>query len=84
MPDPTPLPPTREPSASSGEVPVRTATFLQTARAVLWSFFGVRRRREFEKDVRLNPVHVVIMGLIAGAIFVLTLVGLVSLIVGNV
>ena len=29
---------------------MRTATFLQTARAVLWSFFGVRRRREFERS----------------------------------
>jgi Protein of unknown function (DUF2970) len=46
-------------------------TFLQTVRAVAWSFFGVRRRAEYEQDVqRLNPVHLVIAGVAGAALFV--------------
>lgn len=60
----------------------RKAGFLQTMRAVLWSFFGVRRRSGYEQDAQqLNPVHVVIAGIIAAAIFVLTLVMVVRFVV---
>jgi hypothetical protein len=52
----------------------RDAGFLETVRAVLWSFFGVRRRSGYERDAaRLNPVHVIIAGLAAAALFVLAL-----------
>lgn len=52
----------------------RKAGFLQTMRAVLWSFFGVRKRAGYEQDAtELNPVHVIIAGIIAAAVFVLVL-----------
>ena len=51
------------------------AGFLDTVRAVLWSFFGVRGKSDYERDAaRLNPVHVIIAGVIAAALFVLTLI----------
>lgn len=57
----------------------RKGSFLQTLRAVAWSFFGVRKSAEHAKDVgQLNPVHVVIAGLVAGVLFVLALVLLVK------
>jgi hypothetical protein len=50
-------------------------TFVQTLRAVAWSFFGVRKRTEYERDVhRLDPVHVIIAGLAGAALFVVALV----------
>jgi hypothetical protein len=53
----------------------RKAGFLATLRAVLWSFFGVRRKSDYERDAaQLNPVHVIIAGVIAAAVFVLTLI----------
>ena len=56
----------------------RKGSFWQTLRAVAWSFFGVRRSKDYEKDVdKLNPVHVVIAGVIGAAIFVAVLVLLV-------
>ena len=59
-----------------------SAGFLPTMRAVLWSVFGVRRRSEYEKDsVRLNPVYVIIAGIGAAALFVLTLVLVVRVVV---
>ncbi len=57
----------------------RKGSFLQTMRAVAWSFFGIRKGSEYEKDVgQLNPVHVIIAGLLGAALFVLALVTLVS------
>jgi len=57
------------------------ATPLQVARAVFWSFFGVRKRAEYEKDaVALTLQQVVTAGIIGGVIFVLSLVMLVRFI----
>ena len=62
----------------------RKATPLQTMRAVAWSFFGIRRSKDYEQDVaKLNPVHVIIAGLLGAAIFVGSLVLLVQWIVGS-
>lgn len=57
------------------QVHKRPASFLATMKAVFWSFFGVRKRRDYEQDAaNLNPVHVIIAGLIGAAIFIGVLV----------
>jgi len=62
----------------------RPASVAQTFKAVAWSFFGVRQASQYEKDLaRLNPVHVVVAGVIAAAVFVLALVVLVKWVVGS-
>jgi hypothetical protein len=54
-----------------GQPPPRQASFGATMKAVFWSFFGVRKRRDYEHDAaNLNPVHVIIGGLIGVAIFI--------------
>ena len=61
----------------------RRATLGQTARAVFWSFFGVRKRAHYEADsAQLNPVHVIIMGVVGAAIFVVVLLLIVRWVVG--
>jgi len=66
----------------AAEVPLRDATMLQTVKAVLWSFFGVRRRAAYEQDaLRLKPVHVIFAGLIAAAVFVFVLIAVVRTVV---
>ena len=58
--------------------------FWRIVRAVSWSFFGVRRGDEYQKDVqRLKPVHVVVGGLVGGVLFVLALVALVKWVIGS-
>jgi hypothetical protein len=53
----------------------RKAGFGETMTAVFWSFFGVRKRSDQERDAaRLNPVHVVIAAVLSAAIFVLVLI----------
>jgi hypothetical protein len=57
----------------------RKGSFLQTLRAVAWSFFGVRKSADYEKDVnQLNPVHVIIAGVIAAVLFIVLLLVLVN------
>jgi len=62
----------------------RKMSFVVTAKAVLWSFFGVRKKSGFEEDAqKLNPLHVVIAGVIAAVLFVLTLLTLVKIVVAK-
>lgn len=62
----------------------RRGSFAQTMRAVAWSFFGVRRSREYEQDVsKLNPVHVIVAGVLGAALFIVALVLLVRWVVGS-
>ena len=45
---------------------------LKAALAVFWSFFGVRKRRDYDADAQnLTPVQIVMAGLFGGVVFVL-------------
>jgi len=62
----------------------RPLSFGQTMLAVFWSFFGVRRSRDMGADVaKLNPVHLLIGGILGAALFVVALVLLVGWVVGS-
>ncbi len=57
------------------EEPSPRASFGRTLRTVLWSFFGVRKSSDHARDTAgINPVHVIVAGLLATAIFVLVLI----------
>ena len=57
----------------------RKGSFPQTMKAVAWSFFGVRKSSDYEKDVsQLNPVHVVIAGVLGAVLFIIALLTLVD------
>jgi len=62
----------------------RRGGFWATVKAVLWAFFGVRRRRDYQEDAAsLDPKAVIVAGLVGGVLFVLVLVMVVRLVVGN-
>ncbi|GAA5236575.1 DUF2970 domain-containing protein [Verticiella sediminum] len=66
------------------EAPPPKAGFWRTMRAVLWSFLGVRRNRGYEDDARqLNPVYVILAGLLAAAAFVAALIVIVRMVVAH-
>lgn len=53
---------------------------LKAALAVFWSFFGVRKRRDYDADAQnLTPAQIIIAGLIGAALFVMTMLLLVYL-----
>jgi len=71
-------------TAMGSEQTPKSASPLQLAKAVLWSFLGIRARAAHESDLtQLKPAQVIIAGLIGAAIFVLSLVLLVRFIVGS-
>ncbi len=66
------------------QVTQRKISFAATLKAVFWSFFGVRKRQDYEKDAaQLNPVHVIIAGLIGAALFITVLVFIVKMVVST-
>ena len=62
----------------------RKGSLVRTFSAVAWSFFGVRKSAEYEKDVaQLNPVHVILAGVVAAAVFVVGLLLLVKWVISS-
>jgi hypothetical protein len=73
-----------QPGADLKHAAARKGSLVQTFKAVAWSFFGVRKASEYEKDVsQLNPIHVIVAGVVAALLFVLALVALVQWVVGS-
>jgi hypothetical protein len=66
------------------KVTQRKASFGATLKAVFWSFLGIRKKSDYEKDAQqLNPVHVIIAGVIGAMIFIATLLLIVKSVVGK-
>jgi hypothetical protein len=63
------------------ELALRKASFLETLKAVLSGFIGVRRRADAER-VRLDPVHLVILAVIGVVLFIFTIRTIVRIVVG--
>ena len=62
----------------------RKPSFLYSLKAVLWSFVGLRRKSDFDQDTgKLSPIHVIVAGLIAAAVFIGILVAVVALVVSQ-
>jgi hypothetical protein len=57
------------------------SSFLRLLKAVFWSFFGVRRRRDLESDASLNPLHLIAAGVIGAALFIAVLLVVVRAVV---
>ena len=57
----------------------RKLNFFQTLKAIAWAMFGVRKGSGYQEYMaKLNPVHLVIAGLLFGVIFVTSLVTIVG------
>ena len=53
----------------------RKLSFFQTLKAVLWALFGVRKGTGYQDDIaKLNPVHLIVAGILLAVIFVVSLV----------
>ena len=62
----------------------RKGSIFRTVKAVMWSFVGLRARGDYEQDVaQLNPVHIVVVGLVGVFVFVGSLIGLATWVVGK-
>jgi hypothetical protein len=72
------------PKSGLREAVARKGSFWRTLLAVAWSFFGVRRSKDLEQDVgQLNPVHLIIAGVLGAVLFVIALVALASWVISS-
>jgi hypothetical protein len=63
-----------QPADQSQSLLQRKPSLWTTLSAVLWSFLGVRRQQDFQDDVgRLNPFHIIAVGIAACFVFVIAL-----------
>lgn len=64
--------------------PQKKASFLYSMRAVIWSFFGLRRKSDFDQDEgKLNPLHIIIAALIGVVLFIGLLISIVKFVVSK-
>ena len=56
----------------------------RTFQAVAWSFLGVRKGSEFDKDIaQINPLHIIAVGLVSTFLFVIGLIVFVNWVVAR-
>lgn len=61
----------------------RRGSFIGTVKAVLWGFLGVRRNADYQNDIaKLNPLHLMAVGVGMAFLFVLALILLVNWVAG--
>jgi hypothetical protein len=60
----------------------RKGSLWGTVMAVLWGFLGVRRNADYQNDIaKLNPIHIMVVGVLMAILFVLALMLLVNWVV---
>ena len=63
----------------------RNASLFATMKAIFWSFFGVRKGEHSRQDeAQLNPLHVVICGLLGALMLIVVLLVIVKIVLANV
>lgn len=62
-------------------IPAPKSSWLRTIKMVAWSFIGLRKGSEFEQDIKMNPLHIMAVGIVGAILFVLALVALVNWVV---
>jgi hypothetical protein len=61
-----------------------SASWLRSVKLVAWSFLGIRSRAGYQDDLaKVNPMHVVAVGLVGALLLVLGLIGLATWVVGK-
>jgi hypothetical protein len=59
-------------------------SLVRTIKTVAWSFLGIRKGSESREDMaRVNPFHIIGVGIVGAMIFVLGLVALVNWVVAK-
>jgi len=57
---------------------------LRSLKTVAWSFIGIRSRAGFEEDAaKVNPLHVLLAGVITVLVLVVSLIGVATWVVGK-
>jgi hypothetical protein len=70
--------------SETGGQPQAPVSFWRSVKVVAWSFLGVRSKSGYQQDLQsVNPLHVVVVGLVGVLILVAALMGLVNWVVSK-
>lgn len=59
-------------------------SLLQSLKFVAWSFIGIRSKKGYQEDLtKVNPIHLVAVGLLTALVIVIGLIGLVHWVVAK-
>jgi hypothetical protein len=62
----------------------KKSSFMQSMKAVMWGFLGVRKKSGLQEDIAsLSFVHIIIAGVVGALIFMTTLLLIVKLVVSQ-
>lgn len=62
----------------------RKSSLLHSVKLVAWSFLGIRSNKGYRDDlVKVNPLHVVLIGIIGALLLVVGLISLAKWVAGN-
>ena len=62
----------------------KRSSFLRSIKVVAWSFIGIRSSSGYRDDLaRVNPLHVVLVGIAGALLLIVGLMGLVGWVVGS-
>lgn len=55
---------------------------LRTIKIILWAFFGIRKREEFNEDIKIiNPITLIFVGIFLTLLFIIGLMLLIKYVV---
>ena len=84
MSEPRVPPPAAVPTEPPAAAPPAGSAFWRTLRMVGWGFLGVRRRSEYPRDLgQVNPLPIMLAGLVGVLLFVLLLLGIIRWVVSG-
>ena len=62
----------------------KSGSLLRSMKLVAWSMLGIRSRKGYQDDLaKVNPVHVLLVGLVSVLLLVVALIGLVNWVVAK-
>ncbi|WP_293661238.1 DUF2970 domain-containing protein [Rhodoferax sp. OV413] len=62
----------------------KKSSFLRSIKVVAWSFIGIRSSSGYRDDLaKVNPLHVVLVGIAGALLLIVGLMGLVGWVVGS-
>jgi hypothetical protein len=66
------------------KIKTNQSSFFRSIKLVAWSFIGIRSNKAYREDLaRVNPMHVVVVGIVLALIIVIGLIGLVNWVVAK-
>ena len=70
--------------ANKSKKPGSSGSFFQSIKMIAWAFLGIRKNSDSQEDTaKINPFHIIVVGLVGVVILVISLIVMVGWVVGK-